>query len=634
MDKLMRPAINVRALLCAAVCLSLPGCSSLRTHDEPGGIVVYDAGPGGGPDGGIVRKTKPVMTGEIAPVYGYKDKTARAEFYYMGEVEKQGGKVVANEMYFFYDENGKPLHRLSKDGTKLVGWHPVVDVVPTKEGYSPFWRVVKVRVKGAADHKAIDALAADPAKRDICQMDSNCKVGERCIEERCAEPIDIGIFKLDGIKSKETLDLSLLTATKTSTYINCPVVDADAKLLKGISNPDRPFPKVQVWYRRLKAFCYLMEGGKDVLGAGAAAHSAVPQKPVDTYFLRRKLTFDTSTTTFVMPKRNLLLTEHISGAGYTPLVKEVMVDVGKDHTFKDLRSVAEAKQAQKDGKVTVSAGTTLHNLVVRGTIPACTSDKDCANTGGKVDPPLKCSVESGYCSPPFVRFGEECRRGVKECDPKGGPGGSRLFCVGLRVRDKYFCFHACDSSKKDENPAKDIDTRCGAIKGFQCFSMRQTDPTRPNGVCIQRCNSRTTDKQSLWDQCRSPTLSGHCDPKTSETCCDPKKPVAGQACCGNGKLEHGETCDDGNNKNKDGCNEWCTLSTFDRCDGNSDCKGAGQTCKTPHSAGKALYCLPVTKTEKDESEEKGKYRSVCMEFDYCWPPDDRAEWLGKEEETK
>ena len=251
-----------------------------------------------------------------------------------------------------------------------------------------------------------------------------------------------------------------------------------------------------------------------------------------------------------------------------------------------------------------------------------------------MDPPLKCSVETGYCSPPFVRIGEECRREVKECDPKGGPGGSRLICVGLRAREKYFCFNACDSNTKDENPAKEIDSRCGSIKGFRCYAMRQTDPNRANGVCIRLCNSRTTDKQSLWDQCRSATLSGHCDPKRPETCCDPKKPVAGIACCGNGKLEFGETCDDGNNKNKDGCNEFCSLSTFDRCDQNSDCKGSGQTCKGPHTSSKATYCLPVAKPEKDESKDKGKYRPVCMEYDYCWPPDERADYLGKEEETK
>ena len=62
----MRPAKQARLLTCAAVVLSLTaaGCSSLRTHDEPGVIVVYDAGPSGGPDGGI-RQNKPVMKGEI-----------------------------------------------------------------------------------------------------------------------------------------------------------------------------------------------------------------------------------------------------------------------------------------------------------------------------------------------------------------------------------------------------------------------------------------------------------------------------------------------------------------------------------------------------------------------------------------
>ena len=619
-----------------ALTAAAAGCSEFKTHDEPGGVVVYDAGNAGGPDGGI-RQNQPVMKGEIAPVYGFNTSKARVEYYYMGEVAQASGKVPVGEMYFFYDEAGKPLYRLSKDGTKLVGWHPVVDVVPTKPGYSPFWRVVKVRVKGSADHKAIDKLIDDPLKKETCQMKANCAEGLECIEQRCTSAIEIGVFKLDGIKSRSTLEASLLTTTKTNTLINCPVTDADAKLLKGVADPDRAFPKIQIWFKRLKAFCYLMEGGKDLFGSGAPALAggALPAKPLPAYFMRQNLNFGTSTTNLVLPKRNMVLTEHLPGAsGYTPLVNELSVIVGKDHTSKDLRSVADVKKQQAAGKVKIQDMGKLHNLVVRGTIPGCASDLDCAGTGGKVDPPLKCSVETGFCSPPFVRLGEECRRDVKECDPKGGPGGTRLACVGLRAREKYFCFHACDSSKQDTNPAKDIDTRCGAIKGFQCFALRQSDPTRPNGVCIQRCNSRTSDKQALWDQCRSATPAGHCDASKPETCCDPKSPKAGQGCCGNGILDWGESCDDGNNTNKDGCNEWCTLSTFDRCDQNSDCKGSGQTCKNPGSGKNNNYCLPTAKPEKDESEDKGKYRPVCMEFDYCWPPDERSDWLGKKEEVK
>jgi len=302
----------------------------------------------------------------------------------------------------------------------------------------------------------------------------------------------------------------------------------------------------------------------------------------------------------------MVLTEQLPGsAGYSPLVRELAVVVDKDFVFKDVRSVAEAKAKQ----LPIETTDHLHNLVVRGTIPACTSDDDCAGTGGKVDPPLKCSIEQGYCSPPFARLHEECRRGVKECDPKGGPGGGRLACVGLRVREKYFCLHACDSGTKDGNPDPDLDTRCGSTKGFRCYALRQTDPTRPNGVCIQICNSRAGSKADLIAQCVSPT-------------------------CGDGKLQHGETCDDGNTTNRDGCNAFCSLSTYLRCDNNSDCKGTvdnpTQQCSEPFSGQGSTYCLPSDK-EKDESEDSGKYRVTCMEYDYCWPPDERAEWLGRKE---
>ncbi len=714
------PLVLGAALLAAA-------CDELPTEDTPGGIVVYDAGAGGGPDGGI-RQNIPVMTGEIAPVYGFVSPAARAEYYYLGEVQRSGGKVPANEMYFFYDEAGRPLFRMAEDGSRLVGWHPVVDVIPTRAGYSPFWRVVKVRVKGEVDHAAISALRKLPAKKDTCQMDANCPGGTKCIEQRCTKPIQIGAFPLDGLKSKASLDESLLLATPTNVLINCPVVDADAKLLKGISSTDRPFPKVQIWFERLKAFCYLAEGaaeqevfgsweqlfcsrpevsaacdaelrtasGKAALSASCQqeladparaaaaceqsvlcngalplacseqswlsqsekgkreleramlrsataglAGGALPAAPADAYFVRQELTFGTqSTQTFVLAKRNLVLTGSLPGqAGYTPLVRELSVIVDKDYESKELRSVAEVKAAQKAEEVevlTVQEGGAdkLHNLVVRGTIPACKGDSDCAGSGGVVDPPLKCSVEQGYCSPPFARLGEDCRRDVKECDPKGGPGGTRLACVGLRVREKYFCFHACDADATDTDGDPDRDSRCGSIEKLRCYALRRTDPSRPSGFCVQSCNSRVSDKAELIAQCRPATPKGHCDPARSASCCDPKNPTAGQACCGNGALEYGETCDDGNNKNKDGCNEFCSLSTFDRCAGAAECKGEGQQCKAPGSGSNNTYCLPVSKPEKDEREDDDAYRSVCMEYDWCWPPDERADWLGKKDEEE
>ncbi|MCA9666654.1 MAG: hypothetical protein KC503_13740 [Myxococcales bacterium] len=386
------------------------------------------------------------------------------------------------------------------------------------------------------------------------------------------------------------------------------MVEADAKLLKGISNPDLPFPKVQVWFERLKAFCYLAQGGKQVLGQGTDAVTVDKDgQPLiaDAYFVRQKIDFGTNKAQLVLPDRNLVLTSALPGAGgYATLVRENNVIVDKEHQFKDLRSVAEITQQN----LQVQKTTKLHNLVVRGTIPKCSTDDDCAGTGGKVDPPLKCSLEQGYCSPPFARYGEECRRGVKECDPKGGPGGSRLACVGLRVRDKFFCFNACDSSVADENPDPDVDTRCGSAAKTRCFALRRTDPARPNGVCIRTCNSRAGNREALLKECELPK-------------------------CGDGKLDYGETCDDGGTVSGDGCNKYCSLSTFDRCDNQSDCKGAGQTCEEPVFGQGTTVCTPPQKKEKDEDEENGKFRTICMEFDYCWPPDERADWLGKTDDV-
>jgi cysteine-rich repeat protein len=581
----------------------LSACSDLRTFDAPGGIVIYDAGSAGSPDGGV-RQNRPVMTGEIAPIYGFASPDAIVEYYYLGEVDRVNGEVPVNKIYFFYDEDGEPLFRLADDGARLVGWHPVVGTIPTRPGASPFWRVHHVRVKGKVNVAALDALRATIPTAEICQMDATCTGGKRCIEERCRAPIQVGVFDLDGIKSEETLVASKLLVWDTEQIVTCPIVDADAKLLKGLTRPDAPYPKVQLWFQRLKAYCQLADGGHAVLGTRAPAlPSGGPPPVADAYFLRQELSFGTAEPTPVLPKRYLVLTENLPGsAGYSPLVRELDVTVDKDYRFKDLRSVADIKS--KGLKVTTTDK--LHLLSVRGLIPSCVSDDDCAGTGGKVDPPLKCSIEQGYCSPPFARLYEECRRGVKECDPKGGAGGTRLVCVGWQGREKYFCYNACDSGTKDTDPDPDIDSRCGAVKDYHCHALRQTDPTRPNGLCLKDCNSRAGDAAALIAECESPT-------------------------CGNGKLEFGETCDDGNKVDRDGCDRFCQLSTYERCDQNSDCKGASQTCAEPVFGQGSTYCLPAATKEKDESVDNGKYRLTCADWDYCVPPDVRADWLGKTE---
>ena len=48
------------------------------------------------------------------------------------------------------------------------------------------------------------------------------------------------------------------------------------------------------------------------------------------------------------------------------------------------------------------------------------------------------------------------------------------------------------------------------------------------------------------------------------------------ATCGNGAVDPGEVCDDGNRVGGDGCNAWC--SGFDRLSATCTMAGAGATC--------------------------------------------------------
>jgi hypothetical protein len=78
--KLLASLLLLGGLGWLASSVLLGACSDLRTFDAPGGIVIYDAGAAGGPDGGV-RQNRPVMVGEIAPIYGFVSPDAIAEYY-------------------------------------------------------------------------------------------------------------------------------------------------------------------------------------------------------------------------------------------------------------------------------------------------------------------------------------------------------------------------------------------------------------------------------------------------------------------------------------------------------------------------------------------------------------------------
>jgi hypothetical protein len=205
-------------------------------------------------------------------------------------------------------------------------------------------------------------------------------------------------------------------------------------------------------------------------------------------------------------------------------------------------------------------------MPVRGVVSPCGTNDDCAETATATDPPLDCNLDlripepadperPAFCDAPPVGFGRECGAGIARCDSFGGPvppvGNAGqiqdLICVGLRAREKRFCYNACDPDEDDTNDAEDRDSRCGNVKGMQCYGLSR--PKKPDGACFKRCNSLATNR--LVQQCENPNADTQPPPAPEDIV------------CGNGAFDVGETCDPTAEPwDAATCNETCTISTL------------------------------------------------------------------------
>jgi hypothetical protein len=338
--------------------------------------------------------------------------------------------------------------------------------------------------------------------------------------------------------------------------VNCPMVDEAATLLAGLSERGRPLPRLPVWYRRLQGFCFLVDRGWEILQDPEAG----PALPVD---LAVGAVIDPVLDVHgehVLAKDNRLFEVLPGDPGYTPLVRIFETPIDPDFTYGDLDQVSDVPDPVVPDPVDV------RNIPVRGVVPPCQTNEDCAAAETSDQPPLECNLDQripdpvdpakpAFCDAPPVGFGELCGAGIARCDSFGGPvppAGSAgqlqdLICVGLRARENRFCYNACDPDEDDVTDDEDRDSRCGDLDGFQCYRIRR--PRKPDGACFRKCNSLATSR--LVEQCEAPTADR-----------DPP-PAPGDATCGNGVYDIGEACDPTAEPwDPATCNEGCAVSTL------------------------------------------------------------------------
>ena len=158
-----------------------------------------------------------------------------------------------------------------------------------------------------------------------------------------------------------------------------------------------------------------------------------------------------------------------------------------------------------------------------------------------------------------------------KCPPTGGACALDVSCGNGKVDGTEQC---------DDHNLRNYDgcsSTCFTETGWAC------PPT--GGGCTRICGNGKLDSGETCDDSNfysGDGCTGTCKVETDYNCS-----VVGQTCiytppplppqCGNGKLETGETCDDGNTTGGDGCSSVCALQS-------------GWTCNAPNTACVAKQC--------------------------------------------
>jgi hypothetical protein len=222
------------------------------------------------------------VLGTIEPVRGYY-KRQSIELYDLGTL-----KPGLNSSGEFAGMPVHPMYLLTRDGQVLGEQHPIVDTSPPASDYSPFFQIVHVEA----------ASWLDP----------------------------------NEIKSQATLLRNDLPRTFTDQVVHCPLIAADAEVLPSGAIDAASTPRIELWFRKRRAVCLLLEGGV------AFGSDGLPPAATDTVQVGGRLTYTIPAQDVYVPEVRIfdvetevpgnLVTERIPGdPGYSPVarVSEVVV---------------------------------------------------------------------------------------------------------------------------------------------------------------------------------------------------------------------------------------------------------------------------------------------------------------------
>lgn len=276
---------------------STTGCDEKYFDDKLGVLDLSTTYPGGtvtDPAAGIPTDL-PARTGYI--------EGQLAEIYDFGEVpairnvrgEPTGVRVMP--MYFFFNEDGAPLFsrpmRELRDGTDwMKGGHDVLNANPKDfcEGIEPApdpshpCQVENAKQRGNSYALRARDRWADPNRgnsddyqRPIIDLIRGDDDPPRAQYTGLWEIVEVTVpndYQVDAIKSQKTLDQAIadgkFSKRATGKVINCPLIDERTAVGRGVTSRNVFFPRIELWYRRQLAFCFLGHGW-EALGNGQGA---------------------------------------------------------------------------------------------------------------------------------------------------------------------------------------------------------------------------------------------------------------------------------------------------------------------------------------------------------------------------
>ena len=580
---------------CAAV---LVGCKE-EYSDRAFGVLdlasVYDGGTAADPSAGIPE--------QIDPQLGYVD-TFQAEYYDFGVIPVKRNPftgapqtAAVQPMYFFYDLAGRPLFsgpvREVREGTDWIkGGKNVLN--PNPKDFCP--GVPKEERRNNACHTRYDVEAKKPYalrfreplidKRrkvpdyqrpivDVTPADRNVAGAHYTGLWEIHEVVVADGYDIDSVKHKGTIDRAVaggkMNVRATGKVINCPMIDERTVVARGVADRVTPHPRIELWYRRQLAFCYLANGWEtlgneqgdpypynsdadrvdtfDVLRVSVGEGKVKENRlvvPIARVFNPIIKTDDQSGNPPVMTRvvENTLSAgrpRHTQGdpPGYSPIRWLWTFTVDTDYVAGGLDSVAKLDASNMTGT------TTVRNIPLRGLRTKCSFSPqmkfprpdnpreyqcgqdvpDPADPSGnmrllvaKGDPActpdgLECNPNTCFCDAPFVGYGQACGPGKAQCngdeDKFSKHGYTCLFPSG------GYCYMKCDFADTNEFEAMNAgkktteirDSRCKGVPGFSCIPYLEG-----KGICLKYCDTNV----STGNQCLAMSVMDGMDQNINE----------------------------------------------------------------------------------------------------------------------